>query len=496
MPALLQITITALMLSTTAVAAAQGIPELDVTQPGRPLPHFWETVFGSGRASLSLRESYRRDLCLMKEATRIEYVRLHAIFHDENGVYSEDGGGRPCYNWAYIDQIYDGLLENGVHPFVELSFMPCALAISQAPHPFWYRLLPSPPKDYGRWEQLIEQFARHLVRRYGIDEVSQWYFEVWNEPNIDFWSGEPKADSYHRLYAVTVRALKRVSPRLRVGGPATAQAAWVDRFIEHCYKNGLPLDFVSTHIYGNDRAAHVFGGPGAVTRRDMVAMAVDKVWRQVKASAVPDLPIHWTEYNASYMNEVNVTDSPFTGPWLADTIRQCDGTLASLAYWTFSDVIEEQGVVRCPFYGGYGLIAAGHIPKASFNAFALLSRLGDVRLALDADFALATRRGDGSLALALWNYAAPEEEETPKELRVRLRGMKLPAEAWVTVVDAEHGSPLRLWESMGRPEYPTREQQEVLRRAAQLPAPRVLKIGQPEFSLLLEPKALALVEFR
>ncbi len=116
---------------------------------GRPFPHFWEQTFGSGRAILSLRDSYRRDLRTMKAATGIQYVRFHAIFQDEVGVYEEADGGQPVYNWSYVDQIYDGLLENGVRPLVELSFMPRKLAASQEPHAFWYKPFPSPPKDYS-----------------------------------------------------------------------------------------------------------------------------------------------------------------------------------------------------------------------------------------------------------------------------------------------------------------------------------------------------------
>src|ERR1017187_6713234 len=228
--------------------------EVDPSAPSHPFPHYWERMFGSGRAILSLRESYRRDLREVKQATDFEYIRFHAILDDEVGLYSENAGGNPIYNFSYVDQIYDGLLQNGVRPFVELSFMPRKLAAQQAVHPFWYALIVSPPKDWNRWGDLVSHFAQHLVDRYGIGEVSQWYFEVWNEPNLDFWAGDPKEQTYYELYDVTAQALKTVNPRLRVGGPATAQAAWVDRFVRHAAEKHIPLDFVSTHVYGNDSA--------------------------------------------------------------------------------------------------------------------------------------------------------------------------------------------------------------------------------------------------
>ncbi len=211
-------------------------------------------MFGSGRAILSLRESYRRDLREVKAATDFKYVRFHAILNDEVGVYDEDASGNPIYNFSYVDQIYDGLLQNGVRPFVELSFMPRKLAAEQTLHSFWYKPIVSPPKDWNKWGELISHFAQHLVDRYGINEVSQWYFEIWNEPNIDFWAGDPKEQTYYQLYDAAAHSLKAVDSRLRVGGPATAQAAWVDRFIRHCAENHVPVDFVSTHVYGNDSA--------------------------------------------------------------------------------------------------------------------------------------------------------------------------------------------------------------------------------------------------
>ena len=216
------------MTSVSSAQPSSEIIEIDPSSPAHPFPHFWERMFGSGRAILSLRESYRRDLREVKRATNFDYIRFHAIFHDEVGVYDEGKEGRPIYNFSYVDQIYDGLLANGIRPFVELGFMPRKLASDLTPHPFWYKPYPSPPRDWDRWGELVEQFTRHLVARYGISEVARWYFEVWNEPNIDFWTGVPKESTYYHLYDVSARAVKRVDLRIRVGGPATAQAAWID----------------------------------------------------------------------------------------------------------------------------------------------------------------------------------------------------------------------------------------------------------------------------
>jgi xylan 1,4-beta-xylosidase len=468
---------------------------IDASGPAHPFPHFWEQMFGSGRAVLSMRDNYRRDLRTVKQITGVQYVRFHAIFHDEVGVYDENAQGQPVYNFSYVDQIYDGLLADGVRPFVELSFMPNKLAASNMPHAFWYKPNVSPPKDYAKWDDLITAFAKHLVDRYGIDEVSKWYFEVWNEPNIDFWGGNPKQPTYFELYDHSARALKAVSPRLRVGGPATAQAAWADAFIQHCAENHVPVDFVSTHVYGNDKSEDVFGTHEQIPRNQMVCRAVKKVHDQIKASPMPSLPLIWSEFNASYANEPDVTDSAYMGPWLADTIRQCDGLVDEMSYWTFSDVFEEQGVVKTPFYGGFGLMATDDIPKPSFNAFKLLHELGEQRIQVNSDSALLTRAKDGSLVLALWNYAPPEKIGNPKTVTVQVKNAKV-KQASVSLVDPDHGDVRKAYSAMGSPRYPTAAQIQQLQKAAVLPGPQSVKLHNGEFTLTIPSYGLAVVQLK
>jgi xylan 1,4-beta-xylosidase len=470
--------------------------EVDPAGPSHAFPHYWERMFGSGRAILSLRASYRRDLREVRAATSFQYVRFHAIFDDEVGVYDEDAEGRPIYNFSYVDQIYDGLLQEGVRPFVELSFMPKKLAAEQIEQSFWYKPIVSPPRDWSKWSALVSHFAQHLVDRYGINEVSQWYFEVWNEPNLDFWAGEPKQQTYFHLYDVTARALKAVDPRLRVGGPATAQAAWIAGFIQHCVEGQVPLDFVSTHVYGNDTAQNVLGSEEKVPVSQMVCRAAQAVHEEVRDSRHPNLPIIWSEYNASYKNEISVTDSAFMGPWLADTIRQCDGLADILSYWTFSDVFEEQGVIKRPFYGGFGLIAEFGLPKASFNAFKLLHRLGEQRIAVNSESLLATRRTDGTLVMAGWNLTLPNEPAAWKQMTVVIKGMKGDHRATMYRLDPQHGSVLDKYKAMGSPPYPTRVQIDELLGAAQLPPPKTTQLHNGEITVRLSPDSLVLIESR
>src|SRR5580704_14956502 len=297
----------------TAATSAQTSAPVNVTVDTRaattPFPHFWEQIFGSGRAILSLRQSYRDDLHTVRSVTDFDAVRFHGIFMDDVGLYDPNAttqnpgqavqkaqAGQSPYNFSYIDQIYDGLLANHIRPFVELSFMPKKMASDPAAlHAFWYKQNVSPPKDYALWDAMITAFAQHLVNRYGLDEVATWKFEVWNEPNIDFWVGNPKQSTYFQLYDHTARAIKSVSPRLQVGGPATAQAAWVAPFLAHTKADSVPVDFVSTHVYANDTAENVMGTNENIPRDTMVWRAVKKVHDEIVHSPYPNIPLIFSE---------------------------------------------------------------------------------------------------------------------------------------------------------------------------------------------------------
>jgi len=470
-------------------------------------------MFGSGRAVLVLRANYQRDLTTMRSATGIGYVRFHGLLDDDVGLaggheaafYDKPPTKSSPYNFSYVDQICDALRARGVRPFVELDFMPKALAANpDMLHSFWYHPNISPPGNYGAWDRLIRALARHLVARYGIDEVSQWYFEVWNEPNLDFWGGAPRQKSYFKLYDQTARALKSVSRRLRVGGPATAQAAWVSAFLAHVAKVRAPIDFVSTHVYANDAADNVFGTDETIGRHTMVCRAVRKVHGEIEASPYPRVPLIMSEFNASYANEPDVTDTPYMGPWMASTIAQCDGLVQAMSYWTFSDVFEEGGVIRSPFYGGFGLIAEDDIPKAAFNVFVLLHKLGDVRLDAVSESALVTRTPAGTLEIALWDYAKPDgtgSRYTPppatRALRtfdITFKNIASSAAATLWRVDDRHSNVLQAYDAMGRPEWPTPAQIATLRRAGQLSAPQQVRLDHDRIQVRVPQHGLVLLQ--
>ena len=268
----------------------------------------------------------------------------------------------------------------------------------------------------------------------------------------------------------------------------------------HVASEHVPIDFVSTHVYGNDVVNDVFPkaeypNQPTVAPHQMVPAAVRKVHEQILHSAMPQLPLIWSEFNATYANEQPITDSIYMGPWMADTIRQCDGLVQSMSYWDFSDVFEEQGVIKTPFYGGYGLIAERDIPKPAFLAFSLLHTLGDTRLPTPAKDMLVTRRADGTVVLAAWDFAEPPgSRAAEKQITLTLPGLPDTATATVRRVDAEHGDTLDAWKQMGSPAYPSLEQIAQLKKVGTLADPEPIPVTGGKLTLRIPSSGLAVVE--
>lgn len=366
-------------------------------------PHFWETVFGSERPFMVLREDILRQYKSGRDELGFQYVRAHGIFHDEMGVYRELLQGekkRVVYNWRAIDRVYDQLLSIDLRPFVELSFMPRQLASGSQTCFHWQGNV-TPPKDYVEWEKLVQAFVQHLVDRYGLDEVRRWYFEVWNEPNLSyFWAGS--REDYWRLYDHSAAAVKAVDHKLKVGGPATAAGAWVDEFVHHCLRGrnylanavGSPMDFVSYHGYPTD-AGLVLGG-------EKITFLSSSYWRDmarrnhqyVREGGKP-VEIHVTEWNSTANGRDPRHDDSNQAAFICQMIKDVEGYVNTYAYWTLSDIFEEMGWPEAEFHGGFGLITMNGICKPAYNAFKVLHMLGDRRLRLDFENAPDSDRSTG-----------------------------------------------------------------------------------------------------
>jgi xylan 1,4-beta-xylosidase len=198
---------------------------IDSSTESRVFNRFFQRCIGSCHAYLTLREDFRQQARTVQEDISFRYIRCHGIFHDWVGV-CHPLDGKLHYNFQNVDKIYDFFLSVGLHPYVELSFMPQALASDLEKTVFRYEANISPPAEMARWNDLIRAFVTHLIERYGVDEVRHWYFEVWNEPDLKdlFWSGD-QAD-YFELYRNTVTTIKAIDERLLVGGPSTSKNQW------------------------------------------------------------------------------------------------------------------------------------------------------------------------------------------------------------------------------------------------------------------------------
>ena len=375
---------------------------------------FFREVVGAGRAAEGLRADWQRDLAIAHRECGFKYIRFHGLLQDEMGVYSEDKQGQPVYNFQYIDALYDSILNIGMKPFVELSFMPQALA-SGSKTVFWWKGNITPPKDYDRWERLIQALVQHWTARYGAEEVTKWYFEVWNEPNLDiFWSGNQT--EYFKLYEVTTRAIKNVSPAFRVGGPATAGNGWVAETIDFATRQHVPLDFITTHDYGVKGIGFDNGVQQLylVTEPEAIIGGVRRSHAQIKASSSPALPLHYTEWSTSYSPRDPVHDSYISAPYILSKLKGTEGYADSMSYWTFTDIFEENGPVPSPFHGGFGLLNFQGLRKPAFYAYQFLNRLGDEELMTDDADSWACRDAHG-VQILFWNFTPPITKESDQK---------------------------------------------------------------------------------
>ncbi len=392
-----------------AAVAPQRTIAVDVGQVKGPHDKAFRLCVGAGRANEGLRADWQAQLATVRRECGFRYLRFHGLLHDDMGVYQETRDGKPVYNWQYVDALFDAMLRAGVKPFVELSFMPGALA-SGTKTLFWWKGNVTPPKSYDKWEALIEALTRHFEERYGRDEVATWYFEVWNEPNLDyFWSGSQA--EYFELYTRSVRAIKRVHAGYRVGGPATAGAAWTPEFLRFCAEKGLPVDFVSTHSYNVDGYLDEFGEQQLrmVRDKDVVGDDVLRVASEIEASPRPSVELHFTEWSASYSSRDPVHDHYFSAPFILSRLKRVAGAAQSLSYWTFTDVFEEGGPAPTPFHGGFGLLNLQGLRKPAFYAYQFLNRLGDSELENGDPSSWACTSAEG-VQILLWDLHPPVQD--------------------------------------------------------------------------------------
>ena len=490
------------------------------------IPHkkHWRFCVGSGHALLALRTDYTRQLKFIHDTLGIERVRFHGIFNDDMRTRTNLAQMFPApgaenfteENFRACGLAYDNVLEAGMKPFVELSFMPKALSRDGAEGAFFYRPCVDVPAEQEAWAAYIRRFVRFLIHRYGAEEVRSWFFEVWNEPDLKvvFFSGDK--EDYFRLYETTARAVKAVDPELKVGGPATSGSKWLASFLRFCREHEVPIDFVTTHQYAGDplggvedkgedldeerlgggeswpeRIRKMGGRLAATEEKSFLAgyRAINPDQTEItdmpndnfrKNSAVArrqagELPLYYTEWNCNAGFASCTNDTRKVAAYDVKTSLDVADNLDGSSIWCFSDIFEELHPFVQEFHGGFGLLSQSGIPKPVYYGMKLLADAPDTRLdlgpdATDGEIGVAAFEGEGETHILLFRQKMKQLDLPAEEAVVRVERPEKPRRVTLRRIDEEHGNPLRLWEEMGRPDYLNRaEVEDLKRRSAVLP---------------------------
>jgi xylan 1,4-beta-xylosidase len=453
------------------------------------------------------------------------YVRTHNLLTTGDGTpglkwgstnaYTVDEAGRPRYDWTIVDRIFDTYLERGMKPLVEIGFMPQALSIK--PEPYRHAWAPGnqynsiytgwayPPNDYAKWGELVYQWVRHSVEKYGRAEVDQWWWEVWNEPDIGYWQGTP--EEYFKLYDYAADGVKRALPTARIGGPhvtgpnGARTQKFLRDFIEHCLrgtnfatgKRGSPLDYVGFHAKGAPRvtdAGHVRMGISNHLRAIANGFSIVASYPELRNTAIilgesdPEgcaaCPVRTDPHNA-YRN--GTMYSSYTAEQIARTYelmaRHAVNLVGSVT-WAF----EFEGQ---PYFDGFRDLATNGIDKPVLNVFRMLGRMGGDFVAVDStgalpldtvrdagvrerpDVAALASRKDSTVAVLVWNYHDDDLAAPPADVELIVAGI---GGARPIVehfrVDAQHGNAYEVWKKMGSPQTPSHGQLAQLEAAGQL----------------------------
>ena len=450
-------------------------------QKGQRVPFHNNVDFcvGTGRMGLALQQEYQEQLKLVQEEIGFQHIRGHGLFCDDMAIYQEyeeNGETKVEYNFTYLDMVMDSYRKLGLKPFLELGFMPGKLA-SGTQTVFYWKGNTTPPKDYDKWCDMVQALLRHLMGRYGREEVLTWPIEVWNEPNLrGFWENADMQE-YFKLFKRSFLAIKEVDGAFRVGGPAVCGGTdeiWIKGFMEFCHQEKLAIDFVTRHHYTSEFPKHQghYGYIKLMNPEDGFANL--QTTRDI-IDSYPEykgLEIHITEFNTSYIPNAPIHDTNENAAFMAHQLSRLGDVNESYSYWTFGDIFEEQGVPYTPFHGGFGLVANGCIPKPTFWTFAFYKELqrNGGSCVYRSDNAVIMQKPDGSYHGILWNHKAcgnlAEEELAVRMILPMENGEGGEASLVWKVVDEECCNPLKLWHDMGEPANLNEAQKKLLRMGA------------------------------
>jgi len=465
---------------------------------------------GTGRMGLALQAEYLKQLDLVQKYIGFKHIRGHGLFCDDMAVYQKrtdrkTGEVTVEYNFTYIDMVMDSYLERGLESFLELGFMPYAMASGDQTVFYWKGNV-TPPADYKEWKKMVQALLRHLMSRYGTDRVVTWPVEVWNEPNLTvFWKDADMAE-YFKLFKETFYAVKAVDSRFRVGGPAVCGGTdekWISAFMDFCAKEKIPVDFVTRHHYTTEFPEPAGHYGYAELQNDEAGFANLKTTRKIIDShkEYKGLQIHITEFNTSYIPNCPLHDTNQNAAYIAKQLSRLGDGNESYSYWTFGDIFEEQGVPFTPFHGGFGLVANGCIPKPTFWTFAFFKSLKEKpsTCIYRDDFSVIVKTDEGEYRGVLFNRVNHRGDAGTMNVKISLPSKGGTADEKYSLVtkrvDEETCNPLKFWHDLGEPANPSRDQLELLRMSA-YPQLASSLLSEKTFEIMLPENAVVYFELK
>ncbi len=444
---------------------------MDISVKGNESIRFNNNVdfcVGTGRLGLALTEEYLKELEFVQREIGFKFIRGHGLFTDDVAIYQEyeeNGEVKTEYNYTYIDRIIDSYIRLGIRPYLELGFMPEKMATGEQTIFYWKGNV-TPPKDHGKWTDMVIALLAHLKERYG-EEVVTWPIEVWNEPNLPgFWK-DADMEAYFRLFKETFCAIKAYDSRFMVGGPAICgvkDAVWIKAFLDFCLENDLEPDIITRHHYTVEFPERIGHYDYSKLQDPDERMSNLQCTRDIIDSfdRYRGKPIHITEFSTSYTPRGVIHDTNLNAAYIAEQLSRLGDMNESYSYWTFGDVFEEVGVPFSLFHGGFGLCAANNIPKPTLWTFAFYKKLKDktVSCVYKGKNAVICRTEKG-YAGVMWNTDS-EDIVIGTELGVPCGEYSL----LTNTVDEKTCNPLKVWHDLGEPAYPKQDAISAIRSAA------------------------------
>ena len=475
--------------------------------PLGPLSDAWRTCVGTGRMNLALRADYQHSLARVQKDIGFRYLRGHGLLSDDMAAVrtsTVDGRTYRRHTFTYIDQVHDMLLDTGIRPFVELGFMPSALA-SGPETIFWWRGNITPPSDMTGWTDLVGDLVRHVIARYGIDEVRRWPFEVWNEPNLDIFWKDADQDAYFRLYEATARTIKDVDASLQVGGPALSPGPtvehWWGPFADFVAARDVPVDFVSRHAYSAEPPQEFpFGCYQDLRAPSTLLEQFAEPAESLAGTALAGLPVHITEFNTSYRPDNPVHDTAYNAAYLAPVLAGGGDHVDSFSYWTFCDVFEELDVPTSFFHGGFGLLTHRQIAKPTYHLYAFMARMGRWVHSRGEDH-LVCSDDDGRVTVLAWQPVGGTGGDRAPDQHVVHLSVPMTAEDGAFLlrerVNDDDGNAYTAWQDLGAPMSPSARELDLL-RTCERPAVERARVachdGRVDLRLVLSRHEVTFVE--